>query len=347
MSYKRKLIYWSGGLFLLLLISILLSNMIGSVKVPMTDTINILSSHLPFMDIEQTWTVGQEAIVWDLRLPRIFLAIVVGAMLSLSGVAFQGILHNPLAEPYILGVSSGAALGAASSMIFLSGGIGYFLGNFTIPLFALIGALITLTIVMLLANVQNQRGNQSLILAGVVIQSLSGAVLTFLITISGDRIQSIIYWTMGSLANKDWVDVLILLPILLIGGTYLMFQAQDLNVLALGDRAATHLGMNVERKKITILILGSLLAATAVSIVGIIGFVGLIIPHLMRLLVGPDHRILLPVTTLAGASFLLWTDTLARTIEPSRELPIGVLTAFIGAPVFAYFLRRGLRGKKS
>lgn len=347
MNYKRKLIIWSGGLFLLLLISIILTNMIGSVRVPIANTIGILSSHLPYLDIEQTWTVGQEAIVWDLRLPRIILAIIVGAMLALSGVAFQGILHNPLAEPYILGVSSGAALGAASSMIFLNGSVGYFLGGFTVPLFALIGALITLTIVMLLANVSNQRGNQSLILAGVVIQSLAGAVLTFLITISGDKIQSIIYWTMGSLANKDWIDVLILLPFLLLGGTYLIIQSQELNVMSLGDRAATHLGMNVERKKISILVVASLLAATAVSIVGIIGFVGLIIPHLMRLLVGSDHRVLLPVTTLAGSIFLLWTDTLARTIEPSREIPIGVLTAFIGAPVFAYFLRKSLRGKSS
>ncbi len=342
MNKKKKLIYWIVGLFIFLLVSIVVTIMIGSVKIPITTVFKILCNHLPFIDIEQSWTSGQEDIIWNLRLPRIFLAIIVGAMLSLAGVAYQGILHNPLAEPYILGVSSGAAIGAASSMIFLGGSI---IGYFTISIFALLGALISLSLVILLANINNQRGSQTLILAGVILQSLNGAILIFLITISGDLMESIIFWTMGSLANKDWVDILVLLPVFILGVTYLNTQSRELNVMVLGERAATHLGMNVERKKITILIVASFMAATAVSIVGIIGFVGLIIPHLMRLLTGPDHRTLIPVSILAGAIFLLWTDTLARTIIPSRELPIGVLTAFIGAPVFAYFLRKSLRGR--
>lgn len=344
MNKKNKIIYWIGGLTLLLILSIIATIMIGSVKIPISTALKILANHLPFVNIEQFWTTGQEAIVWSSRLPRIFLAIIVGAMLSLAGVAYQGILHNPLAEPFILGVSSGAAIGAASSMIFLGGSI---IGYFTIPIFALLGALISLSFVVALANVNNQRGNHTLILAGVVLQSLNGAILIFLITISGDLMESIIFWTMGSLANRDWIDVLVLLPVFILGAIYINTQSRELNVMALGERAATHLGMDVERKKISILIVASFMAATAVSIVGIIGFVGLIIPHLMRLLTGPNHRLLLPVSILAGAIFLLWTDTLARTIIPSRELPIGVLTAFIGAPVFAYFLRKGLRGKSS
>jgi len=341
MNNKKKLIYWTGGLLLLLLISIVITSMIGSVKVPINTVVKILLNNIPFVDIERTWGIGEEAIINNLRIPRIFLAIVVGAMLSLSGVAYQGILHNPLADPYILGVSSGAALGAAGSMLFLNGKIGYF----TVPLFALLGALFALGFVMILANVKNQRGNHTLILAGVIMQSLSGAILMFLITISGDLMESIIFWMMGSLANKDWLDVYVLSPILLLGMIYLFTQSRELNIMALGERAATHLGMNVERKKITILVVASFLAAGAVSFVGIIGFVGLVIPHLIRLFTGSDHRILLPVATIAGAIFLLWTDTLARTVLPSREIPIGVLTALIGAPVFAYFLRQSLRGK--
>ncbi len=342
MNKRRKLIYWIEGLLLLLLLSIVVTNMIGSVKIPINTVVKILCNHLPFVDIEQTWTTGQENIVWNLRLPRIFLAILVGAILSIAGVAYQGILHNPLAEPYILGVSSGAAIGAASSMLFVGESI---IGYFTTSLFALLGAVISLSFVILLANINNQRGSQTLILAGVILQSLNGAILIFLITISGDLMESIVFWMMGSLANKDWIDVLVLLPVFILGMIYLYTQSRELNVIALGEGAATHLGMNVEKIKITILIVASFMAATAVSIVGIIGFVGLIIPHLMRLLTGPDHRILIPVSTIAGAIFLLWTDTLARTIVPSRELPIGVLTAFIGAPIFAYFLRKSLRGK--
>ncbi|OEF98963.1 iron ABC transporter [Vulcanibacillus modesticaldus] len=338
---NNKRFFWTGGLFLLLLFSIILTIMIGAVKVPIETTVRILLGHIPFLDIDQNWTSSQDSIIWNLRLPRTFLAILIGAMLSLSGVAFQGILHNPLAEPYILGVSSGAALGAATTIIFLNQNL--FIGQLTLPFFALIGSLITLGLVLLLSNVKKQRGNETLILAGVVIQSLSGAILTFLIAISGEQMQSIIFWMMGSLANKDWIDIFIILPIFIIGMIYLFTQSRVLNVMALGERAAIHLGVNVARKKLIILIVASMLAASAVSIVGIIGFVGLVIPHLIRLLIGPDHRILLPVSTLAGAIFLLWTDTLARIVIDSREVPIGVLTAFIGAPVFAYFLRKGLK----
>jgi iron complex transport system permease protein len=339
---RRKLAYWLGSLFALLILSILATIMIGAVKIPMNTVLQILGSQLPFLNIEGNFTSSQFDTIINLRLPRILLAALVGAMLALAGVAYQGILHNPLAEPYILGVSSGAAIGAASSIIFLGGTV---IGYFTIPIFALIGALVTLALVIMLARINNQRGTQTLILAGVIMQALNSAILIFLVTISGDAMEKVIFWTMGTLANRDWIDVLVLLPVFLLGSFYLLTQVRELNVMSLGERAATHLGMNVERKKIAILVIASFMAATAVSIVGIIGFVGLIIPHLMRLLTGPNHRVLVPVSILAGAIFMLLTDTLARTIVPARELPIGVLTAFIGAPVFAYFLRKTLRGR--
>ncbi len=339
---RRKLALWLGSLTVLLVLSMFATIMIGAVKIPLSTVLQILGSQVPFLNIEGSFTTSQFDTIINLRLPRILLAALVGAMLALAGVAYQGILHNPLAEPYILGVSSGAAIGAASSIIFLGSTV---VGYFTIPFFALIGALVTLALVITLARINNQRGTQTLILAGVIMQAFNSAILIFLVSISGDAMEKVIFWTMGSLANRDRVDVLALLPVFLLGSIYLLTQARELNVMSLGERAATHLGVHVERKKIAILIIASFMAASAVSIVGIIGFVGLIIPHLMRLLTGPNHRLLVPVSILAGAIFMLATDTLARTIVPARELPIGVLTAFIGAPVFAYFLRKTLRGR--
>ncbi|MHB8074232.1 FecCD family ABC transporter permease [Desulfosporosinus fructosivorans] len=338
---KTKRILWLTGFVALLLVSLVLSVMIGSVNLPLTLTLKILLSHLPVVNLAPTWSLAQDAIVWDLRLPRVFLAIVIGAMLSSTGVAFQGMLRNPLADPYILGVSVGAAFGAASSMLFFRDLA--LLGYFTTPIFAFIGALLSLWFVLSLASHQGQRDRETLILAGVVVQSLIGAAISFLIAISGQQMQQIVFWMMGSLANRTWLDVAMLTPYMLVGFVYLSLQQRDLNLISLGESAATHLGMDVEKKKIKILIAGSLLTAAAVSVVGIIGFVGLIVPHLMRLIVGPDHRILLPLSTLAGAIFLLWADTVARSIIPSREIPIGVITAFIGAPFFAYLLKKGLR----
>ncbi|TGE38142.1 iron ABC transporter permease [Desulfosporosinus fructosivorans] len=338
---KTKRIFWLTGFVALLLVSLVLGVMIGSVNLPFALTLKILLSHLPLVNLAPTWSLAQDAIVWDLRLPRVFLAIVIGAMLSSTGVAFQGMLRNPLADPYILGVSVGAAFGAASSMLFFRDLA--LLGYFTTPIFAFIGALLSLWFVLSLASHHGQRDRESLILAGVVVQSLIGAAISFLIAISGQQMQQIVFWMMGSLANRTWLDVAMLTPYMLVGFVYLSLQQRDLNLISLGESAATHLGMDVEKKKIKILIAGSLLTAAAVSVVGIIGFVGLIVPHLMRLIVGPDHRILLPLSTLAGAIFLLWADTVARSIIPSREIPIGVITAFIGAPFFAYLLKKGLR----
>ncbi|HVJ50040.1 iron ABC transporter permease [Desulfitobacterium sp.] len=336
---KKKNLIILGLLFLLLL-SVLLSVMTGSVHLPLGLTGKILLSHLPFLHLEPTWTIAQATIVWQLRLPRVFLALLVGAMLSSAGVSFQGILRNPLADPYILGISVGAALGAASSMIFFRHS---YLGQFSIPLFSFLGGLLSLAFVLMLSKQRGQHDRETLILAGVVVQSLIGAFLSFLIAVSGQQMQEIVFWMMGSLANRSWSDVALLVPYFIIGILYLLLQERDLNVISLGERAATHLGMNVEKKKVGILIIGSLLTSAAVSVVGIIGFVGLIVPHLMRLVVGPDHRILLPVSTLAGAIFLLWSDTLARNLLNSQEIPIGVITAFVGAPFFAYFLKRSLR----
>ena len=318
--------------------SILTTLSIGSVKVPVGITFKILINQFPLLKIDQDWTTIQEAIVLALRLPRVFLAVVVGAMLATAGVAFQGVLRNPLADPYILGISSGAAVGAVGAILFVNT-TSLLLSKIALPLFAFLGAILSLFMVFALAWRRNREA-VSLILAGVVIQAFLGAVLAFAVTISGTKLRTIVFWMMGSLAGADWSDVLFLIPYLIICFTIIYAFYRNLNILSLGEQAAHHLGMNVERIKLFILIAASLLTASAVSVVGIIGFVGLIVPHIIRLITGPDHRILIPVSCLTGSIFLLWSDTLARTLIPAMEIPIGVITALAGAPFFGYLLKK-------
>lgn len=323
---------------LILLVSILITLSLGSVKVPFGITIKVLLNQLPFFEIEQDWTSMQEDIIVALRLPRVFLAVIVGAMLATAGAAFQGVLRNPLADPYILGISSGAAVGAAGAILLVNT-TSVLLARIALPLFAFLGAILSLLMVFVIAW-KRKREAVSLILAGVVIQSFLGAVLSFAVTVSGEKLRTIVFWMMGSLASGGWKDIFFLTPYLII--CYLLIYAyyRNLNILSLGEQAAQHLGMNVERIKILVLVAASLLTASAVSVVGIIGFVGLIVPHIIRLIAGPDHKILIPASCLMGSVFLLWSDTLARTIIPAMEIPIGVITALAGAPFFGYLLKK-------
>lgn len=322
----------------LLIISILTALSLGSVKVPFSATFRIILNQLPLLEFAQDWSDTQESIIVDLRLPRVFVAVLIGAMLGTAGVAFQGVLRNPLADPYILGISSGAAVGAAGAILLVNGASFYW-AKIAVPLFAFGGAILSLIMVFVLAW-QRKRDPVTLILAGVVIQSFLGAVLSFSVTVSGDKLRSIVFWMMGSLVSAGWSDFLFLLPYLVICFLLIFAYYRNLNILSLGEQAAEHLGMNVERIKVLILVAASLLTAAAVSVVGIIGFVGLIVPHMVRIIAGPDHKILIPASCLAGAVFLLWSDTLARMIIPAMEIPIGVITALAGAPFFGYLLKK-------
>jgi len=257
-------------LVIMLLSSILITISLGSVPIPLGTTAKILLNKLPAIDIERTWNIVQEDIILSLRLPRIFLAMIVGAMLGTAGIAFQGVLRNPLADPYILGVSSGAAVGAASAILFVNPAS--FLANIAIPLFAFIGAILSLLMVFGIAW-RRKGDNVSLILAGVVVQSFLGAVLSFTITISGTKLKTIVFWMMGSFASSSWREVLFLIPYLALGFLIIYAFYRNLNILTLGEQAAQHLGMSVERVKIILLVAASMLSAAAVSVVGIIGFV--------------------------------------------------------------------------
>ncbi len=273
-----------------------------------------------------------ETIVGQLRLPRIALGAVVGFALALAGAVMQGFFRNPMADPSIIGVSTGAAVGAVAFIVLpLS-------VPFGLPAFAFVGALVAAFGVYAIATEGGRTPVATLLLAGVAVQAFLGAVISYLLLHAGDGLETAIYWLMGHLHDSTWGRVRIALPVVGVFFVVLLAYARDLNVLLLGEEDAHTLGIEVERTKRILLATSSVVTAAAVAVSGVIGFVGLIVPHVMRLVVGPDHRILLPTSALAGAVFLVATDTVAR-MGPV-EMPVGIITAALGAPFFLYLLRQ-------
>jgi iron complex transport system permease protein len=280
-------------------------------------------------------------VVFDVRLPRILSAAIVGAGLAISGVVFQGILLNPLADPYTLGVSAGAAFGASLAILFNIA----FMGTYSVPLFAFIGAVGTLFFVMYLSASGGGVSSTNLILSGIIVAAILSAGISFLKYIADEQVAVIIFWLMGSFGSKTWSDVGLTFLFVGIGFVIFMFFARDLNLMSLGDRTASSLGVDTKKVTLVLLVTASMVAAICVSVSGIIGFVGLLVPHMMRLLTGPDNRRLLPISFLAGAILLLAADTVTRAVLPS-EIPIGVLTALIGGPFFCYIFRKQQKTRK-
>ncbi|MED3574030.1 iron ABC transporter permease [Cytobacillus praedii] len=337
---KRKLALWGGASFVLLLLSAVVSLSLGSANLPLSHVWGIILHKLPILDgfIDTNWAASSEQIILKVRLPRVFLAILVGACLSLAGAGFQGVLRNPLADPYTLGVASGSAVGAAFLILF--GFHTILFGTWTIPLVAFVTGLLSLLVVLRLANVQGKYKLETIILSGVVVSAFLGAIVSFMVSMSDQVVNEIVFWLMGSLALRGWSFTFVLMPYLAIGIVVLLSYGRTLNLFALGERQAAHLGVNIKRTRLVVLIVSTLITAAAVSIVGTIGFVGLVVPHLVRLIVGPDYRLLLPLTVIFGAIYVLWADTIARTLLSPTEIPLGVVTAVLGAPFFAYLLRR-------
>jgi iron complex transport system permease protein len=282
-------------------------------------------------------TSQEELIIFSVRLPRILFAGIVGAALSVGGVIFQALLRNPLADPYILGISGGSALGAIVGI--LIGASSFYLG---VPLLAFCGALITVFLLFIVAG--GARGplwDNSLLLSGVVINAFfSAAILFFLSVVDSLELHSITFWLMGDLSRASLKEISVAAICLFAGFALLYGQARKLNLIVQGEETALHLGVDLEKTKPWLLILTSLIIAVVVSLAGIIGFVGIMVPHLMRLVFGSDHRLLLPAAALFGASFLVLADTLARVILAPAELPVGVITALCGAPYFLFLLKR-------
>jgi iron complex transport system permease protein len=340
-------VYSILGLVALLVVVVVFATTLGSVPIPFATTFQVLLSQLPFVDITPASPeiFGAplsleilETIVLDIRLPRIFLAGLVGAALAVAGATYQGLFRNPLADPYLLGVSAGAGLGATIAMLipftlsWMSAG--------AVPLFAFIGAVGAVAVVYSLARVGKTLPTTTLILAGVALSALLASTSSYLMTISGGELHRIVFWLLGGLYLTKWSQVWTVLPCVLAGLAVIWIHARPLNVMQLDEEQAQQLGINVERVKLILLAAATLVTSSAICFTGLIGFVGILIPHAVRLIWGPDHRFLLPLSTLVGAIFLILADTLARTIMPPTEIPVGIITAFCGAPFFLYLLRR-------
>lgn len=322
-----------------MLVSLLLGISIGTVHVPITSVLKIIGHELfPFIQMEQVDPMFRN-IVMNVRLPRVILASLVGAALAIAGAAFQGLLRNPLADPYTLGVSSGASVGAVVTLFFQLS-IPW-VESFTLPLLSIVSSFLTILLVLSFAQrIEKSMKVETIILTGIIFSSFLGAFISLMIALTGDELRQIIGWLLGSVSMRGWAYIQIILPFLIIGSCILLFNAKELNAMSFGEDRAHHLGVDVQRRKLLILTAGSILTGAAVAVSGTIGFVGLVIPHLTRLLWGPDHKHLLPLSIMTGSGFLILADLLARTIISPTELPIGVITALIGAPVFGFILMR-------
>ena len=331
------LLLLAGGL----VISFFIASAFGAATISLPNILKMVLNKLTFFDFPMTWRLSEETILFQIRIPRVVGGALVGAALATAGVLFQGLLRNPMADPYIIGTSSGAALGATIAMVLpvsMS-----FLGFGLVPAAAFAGALGAVFIVYNLARVGGKTPIVSMLLAGFVVSALLAAIISFMMSIS-DRldlnIRSVYSFLMGHISVVGWEQIAVIAPLVIIGIIIARTYAYHLNAFALGEEGAAYLGIEVERDKVLILALGSLLTAAAVSIGGLIGFVGLVMPHAVRLLLGPDHRLLIPASALAGAIFLVVADLLARVVLAPTEIPVGIITAIIGAPFFLYLLRR-------
>ncbi len=325
-----KLLFPFLLLFLFLVVAV--SSSVGSVDVPFSKVVKIILSKIPFLKQTVPQYGGSDAVIILLiRLPRVMLGVVAGISLAVSGTSMQGVFKNPMASPFILGVSAGGALGAAVGFYF---GLVYFL----LPFFAFVFAMGTAFLVFMLGRVHGKTKITTLLLAGLAMNFLMSALTSYVLFLSSpqDRM-SIVAWMWGSLNGTVWNEVLVSLPLMLVGITLVFMFSRELNIMQVGEESAMQLGVEVEKTKIVQIITASLLASAVISFTGVIGFVGLIIPHAARLIVGPDHKVLVPTSGLMGGIFLVSCDTLARL---GGEIWIGIITGLVGAPFFIYLLLR-------
>lgn len=292
-----------------------------------------------FGAVDFAWAdLWQSPIFLQLRLPRVVMSALVGAVLSVCGAAYQSIFRNPLTDPYVLGVSSGASLGAAVAILL---GLEAFLWG--VGGMALAAALATVVLIYRIASIGNRMHTTTLLLTGVCLTLLISALISFLMVLNQEKMDAIIFWTMGSFGSSGWMDVWMMAPVAVVGIGVVLWHSRDLNLLLAGSEAARSMGVEVERVKRILLLATTLMVAFAVSSCGVIGFVGLIVPHAVRLVAGPDNRRLVPYSMLCGALFVLVCDTLARTLLRPSELPVGSLTSMVGAPLFIYLLYKNKR----
>ena len=337
---RRKRMLMGIGLLLFLIVSLLICILIGDIGpigpgeggdyLNFNEAINVLLGHpSEFSNI-----------IWNIRVPRVLLAGLVGAALATAGTAMQAVFRNSMADPFIIGVSSGAAVGAASASLF---GLAAIFGIFSLPMLAFAGALVTVYVVYRLGTVRGRVLVDTLLLSGVAVAAFLGAVVSFMIYVAQQQYHQLAFWLLGSIEFASWPKILIIAAPIILGSIVVFLFARELNTLLLGEETAHNLGADPEFTKKLMLAVAALMTSAAVAFTGIIGFVGLMVPHMMRLIVGADHRILVPVSCLAGAIFLIWTDALSRSLI---NLPVGIITALFGGPFFVILLRhRKIRGE--
>ncbi|MEM1242074.1 MAG: iron ABC transporter permease [Cyanobacteria bacterium P01_H01_bin.26] len=331
---------WLGGLAIATLLTIIVAVSVGAVPVPFVQVVQIVLAHLLPGTITPTWTPAADQIVWVFRLPRALLAVIVGAALSVSGTTLQAIARNPLADPFVFGVSYGATVGA---VLVLTLGARPF-GEFSLTIAAFLGALAAMILVYLFAQQQGRITPLRLILAGVALSYTLSAITSYLVLRASQRANNqvglVLSWLAGSFGRARWEHLGLPAVIVILLTVYLIFQARQLNVLLMGDERAVGLGIKIEWFRIQMFVVTSLMVGAVVAVSGAIGFVGLMVPHIVRLGVGSDHRQVLPLAALGGGLFMVVVDLIGRTIIAPEELPVGIVTAAFGGPFFLWLLRR-------
>ncbi|MCY4335429.1 MAG: iron ABC transporter permease [Litoreibacter sp.] len=332
---RGKLLALSGGVALVISLSIAIS--VGAVPVPTGTVWGILANKLMPGTLEQTWSQGREAIVWDIRFPRALLAILVGAGLAIVGAALQAVTRNPLADPHLLGISSGGAFGAIFALLHS----GLFLGLLTVPILAFCGSLLATLIVLGVSRLADASSADRLVLAGVAVSFIIMAGANALIFLGEPHAShTVVFWMLGGLGLAQWNHLIYPLIVLILCGLWLLSRSRQLNAMTVGDETAATLGIPVARFRLTVFVVGALITGVMVAFSGIIGFVGLMVPHVVRMLVGGDYLRVLPGSALVGAIFLLWADIAARTVMRPEDMPIGIVTGLVGGVFFVWLLGR-------
>lgn len=326
------------ALFVLLCLVVVLATALGTAPISPRHVAGILWARVIGARALAAWPEAEVTIILQLRLPRVLTAALVGIALAAAGVLFQGLLRNPMADPYIIGTSGGAALGATLALLLPWRWV--WLGFTPVPVMAFCGAVLAVLVVYNIARVGSRTPITTLLLSGFAFSSIMAAAMSFLMLLSGSALRRVVLWTMGGIGAGGWQPLAVVAPLIFLGLLGAYGFSTDLNAFLLGEDQAAYLGVQVERRKLALLVLGSLLTGAAVSVSGLVGFVGLVVPHVARLLFGPDHRVLLPTATLSGGIFLVLADLLARLLLAPSEIPVGTVTALIGAPFFIYLLRK-------
>jgi iron complex transport system permease protein len=333
---RRPTLPWAIAAVGALAAAVLTGVLVGPVDMEPGAIGRSILARIPFLDVASPLGETEEAIVWELRLPRVTLAALVGASLALAGASYQGVFRNPLADPYLLGVAAGAGLGATVAITYG----GERAGGYVLPLAAFAGALAAVVVAYAVgSSIGGERTAATLILAGVTVAAFFTALQTFVQQRHTETLNEVYAWLLGGLGTAGWREPALVAPYAVVAGAVLLVHRRALDVLAVGDEEAASLGLNVARTRIVIVACATLGTAAAVAVSGLIGFVGIIVPHLVRLLVSPSYRVIAPLSVVVGAAFMVLADVVARTVLSPAELPIGVVTAFVGAPFFALVLR--------